>query len=73
MEFLSNLPEEDVKSEYLLPTIIDSLIKSGEASVRLLETNDSWFGVTYKEDKKSVVESFRMLIAEGIYNEKLFG
>ena len=73
VEFLSNLPEEDVKSEYLLPTIIDSLIKSGEASVKLLETNDSWFGVTYKEDKKSVVESFRKLIAEGIYTEKLFG
>ncbi|SCP96697.1 nucleotidyltransferase family protein [Anaerobium acetethylicum] len=73
VKFLSKLSAEDLKAEYLLPTIIDSLIKSGEASVRVLDTNDSWFGVTYKEDKESVVESFKKLIAEGVYKEKLFG
>ena len=38
----------------------------------MLETHDKWFGVTYKEDKEFVVESFRRLIAEGVYGEKLY-
>ncbi|WP_330587237.1 hypothetical protein [Aminipila butyrica] len=71
-EFLSALKPEDIKSEYLLPTIVDELIKSGRAEVKLLETHDKWFGVTYKEDKEVVVKSFRKLIDSGIYKEKLF-
>ncbi len=73
VEFLSGLTEADIKKEYLLPDIFDMLIKQGRASVRVLETADKWFGVTYKEDKPFVVESFKKLIADGIYNEKLFG
>ncbi len=73
IEFLSNLSEGDIKSEYLLPTIVDTMIKSGKANVAVLETGDKWFGVTYKEDKPVVVESIRELIAEGRYPEKLFG
>ncbi len=56
-KFLENLPAEDLKSEYLLPNIIDELIKSGKASVTLLETADKWFGITYKEDLQSVVDA----------------
>ena len=41
-------------------------------TVKVLETQDKWFGVTYKEDKDSVVESFKKLIEEGVYKEKLF-
>jgi hypothetical protein len=41
--------------------------------VKVLETSDKWFGVTYKEDKPLVVESFRRLIEQGVYSEKLFG
>lgn len=67
VEFLSNLSEDDIKSEYLLPTIIDGLIKSGKGTVKVLETNDKWFGVTYKEDKQTVVEAFKELIAAGVY------
>lgn len=66
-EFLSNLKEGDLKSEYLLPTIVDGLIKEKKANVTVLETQDKWFGVTYKEDKPVVVESIRRLIAEGKY------
>lgn len=66
-EFLANVPEGDLKAEYLLPTIIDKLIQSGDALVTLLETNDKWFGVTYKEDKESVVASIKELIAQGLY------
>lgn len=71
-EFLSQIEPGNVKAEYLLPGIIDRLIQSGQARVAVLETKDKWFGVTYKEDKPFVVESFKKLIAEGIYKEKLF-
>ena len=46
IKFLGNVKEGDLKAEYLLPTIIDDMIKGGKASVKLLETNDKWFGVT---------------------------
>lgn len=62
----------DLKAEYLLPGIVDGLLKKGRATVKVLETKDRWFGVTYKEDKQSVVDSFRKLIADGVYKEKLF-
>lgn len=56
-EFLEKLDGSDVKSEYLLPNIIDMLIKSGRASVKLLQTDDKWFGITYKEDLQSVKDA----------------
>ena len=71
-EFLSGLKEGDLKSEYLLPTIIDQMIKDGRARVKVLETRDHWFGVTYKEDKEGVAESIRALISQRVYPEKLF-
>ena len=71
-EFLANVKEGDLKAEYLLPTIVDQCIRKGKAKVRLLETQDKWFGVTYKEDKPTVVEAIRKLIADGVYPEKLF-
>ena len=71
-EFLAGLKEGDVKSEYLLPRIIDKMVAEGKARVKVLETGDRWFGVTYKEDKPAVVESIRRLIAEGVYPERLY-
>ena len=71
-EFLAGLKEGDVKSEYLLPTIIDQMIHDGRARVKLLETHDCWFGVTYREDKESVTESIRALIREGVYPKNCF-
>ena len=71
-EFLANVKEGDLKAEYLLPTIVDQCIRKGKAKVRLLETQDKWFGVTYREDKPAVVEAIRKLIADGVYPEKLF-
>ena len=58
-KFLGNLSEDDTKSEYLLPIIIDGLIKSGKAQVKLEETNDKWYGITYKEDIDYVKEAFK--------------
>lgn len=71
-EFLDNIKDGDLKAEYLLPKIVDQLIKSGRAQVKVLETRDKWFGVTYKEDKEAVVASIRKLIADGVYKEKLY-
>ncbi len=71
--FLESLGEGDVKSEYLLPTVINGLVRAGRARVKVIETPDRWFGVTYREDKQTVVDSLRALIAEGVYPEKLFG
>lgn len=71
-DFLSCLSEDNPKAEYLLPTIVDTLIKNGAAQVTMLETHDKWFGVTYREDKENVVNSFRELIAAGVYPEKLY-
>ena len=73
VEFFRNTPAEQLnKSEYLLPIYIDQLLKQGRVSVKVLETGDKWFGVTYKEDKPVVVESFRGLIQAGGYQEDLF-
>ncbi len=71
-DFLTKLAPDDVKSEFLIPIYMDELIKSGEVSVTMLETNDKWFGVTYKEDKESVVDSFKELYAKGVYKENLY-
>ena len=71
-EFLSALKPEDIKSEFLLPTFINDALHRNEISVKLLPVYDKWFGVTYREDKPVVVESFKKLIAEGVYPEKLF-
>ena len=70
-EFLHQLDSLDIKSEYLLPTIIDDLLKRNEVSVEVLKSNDSWFGVTYKEDKENVKENIRILIEKGVYPYKL--
>lgn len=70
--FLDSLKEGDIKTEYLLPKIIDKLVQSGQARVRVLETQDKWFGVTYKEDKLAVAEAIRRLVETGAYPEKLF-
>jgi len=70
-DFLGKLSDE-MKGEYLLPTIVDRLIRTGRANVTVLESKDKWFGVTYKEDKPAVVRSFRELIDAGVYREKLF-
>lgn len=70
--FLDRLKPEDSKAEYLLPAIIDQMIKDGKAKVTVLETKDKWFGVTYKEDKEAVVAAIGQLIAEGAYREKLY-
>ena len=70
--FEEAVPADPMKAEYLLPTLIGGLLRAGTYSVKVLETGDKWFGVTYKEDKEIVVESFRKLIADGFYQKELY-
>ena len=70
-EFLSGLTSEDLKAEYLLPTIIGDLVKENKAEVKVLTSHDTWFGVTYKEDKEAVKTSLLELIEKGYYPNKL--
>ena len=72
-EFFANMGDKDIlKAEYLLPIYIDELLQAGRVSVKVLDTNDKWFGVTYKEDKDYVVKSFARLIEAGVYQKDLF-
>jgi NDP-sugar pyrophosphorylase family protein len=59
------------RSELLLPSLIDRLIKEGQARVKVLRSPGSWFGVTYPEDKPRVMENIRTLIAQGLYPASL--
>jgi UTP-glucose-1-phosphate uridylyltransferase len=60
------------KSEMYIPSVVFEMIKEKTATVKVLEANSPWFGVTYQEDKPIVVEKIRALIAQGEYPEKLF-
>ena len=62
----------ELKSECYIPSTVNDLVITGQAKVKVLRTNDSWFGVTYREDRPQVVESIRQLIAQGKYPEKLW-
>lgn len=72
--FIEFLEKEvnNIKSEYLLPIFIGELLKENRIKVKVLETKDKWFGVTYKEDKELVKNSFKGLIERGEYRENLF-
>jgi NDP-sugar pyrophosphorylase family protein len=63
---------QEQKSECYIPTTVNELVIAGQAKVKVLRTNDSWFGVTYREDRPRVVESIRHLIARGDYPNKLW-
>lgn len=73
VEFLQNMNPEDLKAEYLLPTIMDDLLQENRATVKVLSSSDRWFGVTYTEDKDSVVRAFKQLVYDGVYSESLWG
>ncbi len=63
---------DDLKAECYIPMTVGELVRSGEARVKVLHSPDSWFGVTYREDRPRVVQSIRALIDAGAYPEKLW-
>ena len=72
VDFLEHRGNE-LKSEFLIPSVINDLIQSGKESVHVLYSNAPWFGVTYKEDKPYVVDQIQKLINDDFYPQKLFG
>jgi dTDP-glucose pyrophosphorylase len=62
----------DPKSELDIPTSVDKFVKKGEITIKILMSNDRWFGVTYREDKPYVVASIRDMINKGIYPESIY-
>lgn len=70
-EFLKNRGREE-KAEFYIPAVVNVLVGTGRERCRVLRTPDSWFGVTYREDRPRVIESIRAFIARGHYAEKLW-
>lgn len=70
--FRTVIPANPLKGEYLLPTIIDGLIHSGKARVKVLPCHEKWCGVTYKEDRESVKAELQSKKDKGLYPEKLW-
>lgn len=60
------------KAELYIPVVIDELVKSGKVKVKVLPTHDTWFGVTYRQDREIAERCIRKLIDEGLYPEKLW-
>lgn len=71
-DFFKTVDANPLKAEYLLPIHIGQLLREDKVTVKVLSTPDKWFGVTYQEDKDFVIESFKKLIADGVYNADLF-
>lgn len=62
----------DPKSELDIPTSVDKFVKNGEIRIKILMSNERWFGVTYREDKPFVVESIKKMIRKGIYPARIY-
>ena len=71
-KFLDDIPQNDLKAEYLLPTLIGQLLQEEKISVKVLRSQEQWFGVTYKEDKDAVVNALKKLTEEEIYPSILY-
>lgn len=70
--FVKEVPDNPLKAEYLIPTFIGELLEQEKITVKVLKTNDTWYGMTYKEDVISVKESFKKMLEEGLYKTDLF-
>ena len=67
------IAENPLKGEYFLPTVVSNLLSQHKARVKVLRSNDKWYGVTYKEDKPTVVAALKKMREKGLYPEKLWG
>ena len=70
--FQTDVPQNPLKAEYLLPILIGQLLQQKAVTVQVLPTQDKWFGVTYAADKAAVTESFEKLLSDGVYRADLY-
>ena len=66
------LAENPEKAEFFLPSVVDGLLRKGEARVSVSTTHDRWYGVTYREDRPVVADALARLSAEGLYPSPLW-
>jgi hypothetical protein len=71
--FEKDVPQNPAKAEYLLPRIVGRLVTEDRVSVKIMDSRDRWYGVTYKEDREQVVSALQSLKDRGIYPDKLWG
>ena len=70
--FEKEVPGNPLKAEYLIPIFIGELLEHGKISVKVLKTNDTWYGMTYHEDVAAVKDSFKRMLENGVYKADLF-
>ena len=70
--FEKEVQSNPLKAEYLIPIFIGELLEQGKMSVKVLKTNDTWYGMTYHEDVATVKESFKKMLENGVYKADLF-
>lgn len=70
--FEKEVPGSPLKAEYLIPIFIGELLEQGKMSVKVLKTNDTWYGMTYHEDVAAVKGSFKEMLENGVYKADLF-
>jgi hypothetical protein len=70
--FEKEVPGNPLKAEYLIPIFIGELLEHGKMSVKVLKTNDTWYGMTYHEDVAAVKDSFKRMLENGVYKTDLF-
>lgn len=70
--FDSTVPNNPLKAEFLLPIYVQQLLSDGEIAVKVLPTEEKWFGVTYKSDIEKAADFFGALIKNGVYNKDLY-
>ncbi len=69
--FLQTHPDDE-EAEFFIPTVVNALVSRGQERLKVLRTPDSWFGITYRQDRPRVVENIRRLIRQGDYPERLW-
>ncbi len=72
VEFLKGTAQTNIKAEFFIPLMVNQSIHDGSAKLKVLSSNASWFGVTYKEDKPEVMRKIRELIEKGVYPNNLW-
>ena len=70
--FEKEVPSNPMKAEYLIPIFIGELLEQGKMTVKVLKTDDTWYGMTYHEDVAAVKDSFKKMLADGLYKADLF-
>ena len=70
--FEKEVVKNPLKAEYLIPIFIGELLSEGKMNVKVLKTNDTWYGMTYHEDVAAVKDSFKKMLEKGVYKADLF-